>query len=315
MGDERILGRLRRPVLGVGGGVLVPARGARALHPPLGAPGDRPQPHQPPERHQVRALGRRLGRRKRRQPVGIEAGDGFRVRFGIGRHVPGGRGVERGVRQVDAGRAVERLLQVDDDGAAVGRDQEIARMGVEGNEGNRRRRLQGGGMALGRGDLGLDEAAGLGVDVGPGQIGRLIAHLVERGGIGIAPVGERRAVGRRRHRQAVDRRQRRGEARQVVGQPRHRSLDRLHDQRAHGHVRARRQRAVAGRRVAAGARPLEAGRLVGEVRARVEAHLALPRHAQEPARAGDAHMIVREPRGRQRLERPVRQVAVGRQVA
>ena len=130
--DQCIAAVLPAPVFAIGAG----AGRARRQHAPLGAPGHGPQPHRGAQGHEPRPqcgadvavpLPYRVGLQHLR---GRELGAGLQV--------PGRRGVERGVGQVERRVAVAGFLQIDQHGAAVAADQEVAGVAVEGDQPPRR---------------------------------------------------------------------------------------------------------------------------------------------------------------------------------
>ena len=111
-----------------------------------------------------------------------------------------------------------------------------------------------------------------------------------------------------RQRERVDSGEAGGHGREVARQARRTSPDRLDHQAAPGEARARLDPPAEGRRASARRGMGETRLLVVEIVFRPELELAGPRQAQQPRRAGEAHMVVEQTLDGHPLERAARDV-------
>ena len=97
-----------------------------------------------------------------------------------------------------------------------------------------------------------------------------------------------------------------GHQRQILGQPRRAAQDLLHDQSPTRQAGARREQIQTSRRMPRRAGSLKTGLLVDQILLRAQLHLTLLRDARQPARANQAHMIMRQAFGFERLQMHLR---------
>ncbi|MDT4841928.1 hypothetical protein FQZ97_758060 [compost metagenome] len=206
------------------------------------------------------------------------------------------------MRQVERRVAVAQFLQVHQHRLARGRDQEVARVRVEGDQalrtGHHGRRHALRQVRQPR----LHRPGRCGWHGGMVQIAGLRVDERNQSGQGILFVEQWRARFRQRHGQRVDRGERLHDGHQMARLAGRRAHDLLHQQRAPGHAGRGRDHAVQQRNVPRRCGALKAGALVEQVLRRGQVHLALFGNARKPPGSGQPHMPVGQAFVRQRLQ-------------
>ena len=216
-----------------------------------------------------------------------------RFQHGVHGDIPGGGGIERRVGQIESGRAVARLLQVDQHGGARWQDQEIAGMRIERDQRDRRSRLIANWNSAAQASSSSIARRACSAKVGGIQEGRLEPDLVQRFTDRIGMVAQRWAGRCRRERagQWMDA-SARHDRRQIVRQDGRTARNLIDQQRSQRHRLVRQQDGMQSGDMAPRRRPLEAGRLIGQVDRRRKSKLALLRYAQKHAVSLDPDMVM-----------------------